>query len=156
VVIRDGELRAQVAAALREEGWAVVDSPSGYHLLQSIAGPVLGEAPWRKPELVVVDAFSPGCSGLTIARGVRELGWSLSVVLIVNSAEHRSRVVEDADNSIYVADREFAVRTAIEVARARARSEHEPPSTLETSDDTGEEADSADRMVSGGDRRALA
>jgi CheY-like chemotaxis protein len=121
VAVRDGGLRSSITVALREQGWAVVESPSGYHLLQNIAEPLFANELWCRPQLVVVDAFSPGCSGLTIAQGLRDIGWAVPVVLIVYSSEHKTRVASDPDNWVFVTDRDVALHTVMEVARHRLR-----------------------------------
>jgi CheY-like chemotaxis protein len=83
VAVLDGARRRRISEALRGDGWVVIDLPSGYHLVEDIADVLLGEhACLRPPDLVVVDAASPGCSGITIARGMRDLGWSVPVVLL--------------------------------------------------------------------------
>ena len=117
VAVSDEELRSQIAGALGAGGWAVLESPSGYHLLQSIAGLLLDSAPWRRPNLLVADAFSPGCSGLSIARGLSELGWSTPAVLLVSSPEQAARIATDPNDSIVVADRAHAVPAVLDFAR---------------------------------------
>ena len=119
VAVRDPSLRADLLDALRREGWAVVDSPSGFHLLQSISRPILDRWPWCSPAFLVIDAFSPGCSGLTIARGLRELGWTVPTLLIAHTPEQRERVIEEPEHHIYVATPEMARAVAVEIARHR-------------------------------------
>lgn len=118
VAVRDEDLRRRIGDALRGEGWAVVDAPSGYHLLQRLAGLLLAEQPWRKPHLVVVEAVSPGCSGITIAQGLRELGWSTPVVLLVPRAQ-QGGAAATSESSIRVTDEDAAVQTVLEVARSQ-------------------------------------
>jgi len=117
VAVRDKTHRAAISAALRDSGWAVVDSPSGYHLLQTIAGAITDDQLWCRPRMIVVDAFSPGCSGVTIARGIRNLGWSIPVVLIVYSEEHKQCLGDVAEESVYVVDSDRALSSIVELAR---------------------------------------
>jgi hypothetical protein len=130
VALRDQDLRARVVEALRAEGWAVIDSASGYHLVRGISGLILGDRPWIRPGLVVADALSPGCSGLSIARGLRELGLAVPVALVAD------RGGEDPAPGVYLLEPAFAVdaiaalarrsgRVAVPVPRRRAG--HAPP-----------------------------
>lgn len=83
VAVVDVERRRSISKVLGRDGWLVIDLPSGYHLVEDIADVLLGEqALLRPPDLVVVDVASPGCSGITIARGLRDLGWSVPIVLL--------------------------------------------------------------------------
>ena len=121
VAVSDARLRSRLTEALHRSGWAVIASPTGYHLLQTLSGPLFGDQPWLRPELLVVDAFSPGCSGLTIAHGLRELGWPVPVILIAASAEHerlaQSSCDESPDSQLFVTRREVAIPTVMAVAQ---------------------------------------
>jgi CheY-like chemotaxis protein len=105
VAIQDDERRREVADALRKDGWAVVDSKTGYHLVESLSGFILGDRPWIHPHLVVVDVHSPGCSGITISQGLRDLGWNTPVILlsrqgitpIHNFDEEQTRIILDSN-----------------------------------------------------------
>jgi hypothetical protein len=119
VAVRDPALRADLLDALRREGWAVVDSPSGFHLLQSISRPILGRGPWCCPALLVIDAFSPGCAGVTIASGLRDLGWTVPTLLVAATPEQRARVTEAPEHHLYVASPEMACAVVVEMARHR-------------------------------------
>ena len=48
----------------------------------------------RAPDLIVVDAISAGCSGVTIAAGFRDLGLSIPIMLI--APPEASEVAPDA------------------------------------------------------------
>lgn len=115
VAIRDDKTRFEIAAALRAEGWAVVDSKTGYHLLQSLSGPLFDEERWCRPRLVVVEAVSPGCSGYTIAFGLRDIDWSVATVVITD--DRVPPPVDDDIDGIYLVDRTYAPQTVLEVAR---------------------------------------
>jgi CheY-like chemotaxis protein len=118
VALRDEGKRIAISDALRAEGWAVVDSKSGYHLLQTLSEPLLSDRLWWHPTLVVVDAFSPGCSGLSIARGLRDLGWPVASVVIDDRARNLAHRERDL-RGIYITDHDMALRTVLEVARRR-------------------------------------
>jgi DNA-binding response OmpR family regulator len=82
VAVRDDHRRASIAAALREQGWAVLEARTGFHLVQALSGLILGDTPWLRVGLVVVDDALPGCRGSSIARGLRELGIDVPVRVI--------------------------------------------------------------------------
>ena len=126
VAVRDQRLRTILADTLHSCGWATIDSPSGYHLLQHLSGPILGEQQWLRPDLIVVDAFSPGCSGLTIARGLRDLGWSTPVVLVAACEEHEALAAETSDAQICVVRRENAASIIDVVTRHFTRTYRQP------------------------------
>jgi DNA-binding response OmpR family regulator len=112
VALTEPELRGTVAAAIRELGWEVVEVPSGYHLLDHLAVPLLDRG--THPRLIVVDAFSPGCSGLTIARGTLDLGWRTAVLMVTRSSAQRDLAITSG------APAEVVVEPADVPARARA------------------------------------
>lgn len=126
VALRDDERRQAIASALADRGWAVLDSPTGYHLVERLSGALIESAAWLKPDLVVVDAFSPGCTGLSIARGLRELGWTTPVVLVAGSAEERARIGERFESSVLVTDTRGALETVLELAAHLAQRKEKP------------------------------
>ncbi len=81
VAVQDDSRRNEIAQALRRDGWAVVESKTGYHLVQTMSGLILDGQPWIHPHLVVIDRHSPGCSGHTFSDGLRDLGWSTPVLM---------------------------------------------------------------------------
>lgn len=87
VTLQDAALRARIAATLERTGFAVVLPPTGVHLVQSIADLIDGRRPWLRPALLVVDAHAPGCSGLTLADGLRDLGITIPLALVTREGE---------------------------------------------------------------------
>ncbi len=135
VALRDETLRRRLSDALNGRGWTVVAAPTGYHLVGSMADILLGRHAWLRPGLVVVDALSPGCSGLTIARGLRDLGWTVPVVLIVQSTRERSLLPDIDEPDVRVLDAERATEGLVEIARACRRTPPEswqPPRAAST------------------------
>jgi CheY-like chemotaxis protein len=118
VAVLDVARRRRISEALRGDGWVVIDLPSGYHLVEDIADVLLGEhACLRPPDLVVVDAASPGCSGITIARGMRDLGWSVPVVLL-RSAEPRDPLdPRPVDGALAILSPDASLDDLLDVAR---------------------------------------
>ena len=87
VSIQDAAERARVVDALERAGWLVIPQPTGFHLIRAIAGVIEGDYAWLKPGLIVVDAWSRGCAGTTIAAGLRELGIAIPIVLVTAPGE---------------------------------------------------------------------
>jgi FixJ family two-component response regulator len=84
--ILDVTERKRVRKLLRKRGCKVVELDSGYHLVEALSQVILGGDP-APVHIVVVDAISPGCSGVTIAAGLRDLGVDIPVVLIWPTAD---------------------------------------------------------------------
>lgn len=82
VAVRDDALREMVTDALHDAGWAVIHQPTGLHVVETLSGLILGDQPWLRVELVVVEDHVPGCRGRTIERGLRDLGIDVSVVVL--------------------------------------------------------------------------
>lgn len=82
LTIQDSVARARIAGALERVGWTVIPQPTGFHLIQAIAGVIDGHQTWLRPGLIAIDANSRGCAGTTIAAGLRDLGITIPIVLI--------------------------------------------------------------------------
>jgi hypothetical protein len=101
VALCDPHERNAVLSTLTRAGWTSRAEPTGFHLLRAIADVIEGGQRDRSPDLIVIDAFSRGCAGTTIARGLRELGVPTPVVLVAPrgrapevAADPGTRVVE--------------------------------------------------------------
>ncbi len=79
VVESDATFRRQLGRALRRDGYQVVEAADGHSALQCLGTDVLRR---ELPELVIVDARRPGCGGLDVFEAVREMDWTLPVILI--------------------------------------------------------------------------
>lgn len=118
VAVLDAARRRRISEALRGDGWVVIDLPSGYHLVEDIADLLLGEhAHIRPPDLVVVDTASPGCSGITIARGMRDLGWSVPIVLLRSSEPRDPFDPGPLDGTLAILPADVCPEALLEVAR---------------------------------------
>ena len=82
VAMQDPTARRRITTVLERAGWVVRPQPSGFHLVQAIAGVIEGHQPWLRPGLIVVDAHARGCAGTTIAAGLRDLGIVIPIVLV--------------------------------------------------------------------------
>ena len=111
VVMHDPTVRQRIVHVLEGAGWDVISQPSGFHLIQAMADVIDGHEPWLRPHLIVVDAWSRGCAGTTIALGLRDLGLTIPIVLIAApgtalpvSPDEKLRVVDSASAETVVAE----------------------------------------------------
>lgn len=119
VAMQDRAARRQIVNVLERAGWAVIPQPSGFHLIQAIAGVIDGEQPWLRPGLIVVDARSRGCAGTTIAAGLRDLGITIPIVLIAAPGE---TLPVSPDKTLRIVDSVSAENTVAELAAVAAAS----------------------------------
>jgi FixJ family two-component response regulator len=101
LAVRDPACRSAITEALYCRGWSVVEHPTGLHLIHAISGVILGDQASLRPGLIVVDAVARGCTGASIARGLRELDLQIPVVLI---ADPRCPVPATMDAAITIVD----------------------------------------------------
>jgi len=108
VTVEDSACRTAIIDALRRRGWSVVEEPTGLHLIHAISGIILGDQPWLRPGLIVADAAARGCSGLSIARGLRDLGSRIPVVVVARAADELAAM---RDGPLTIVAHENAVKT---------------------------------------------
>ena len=108
VAMQDRGASQRIVNVLERAGWAVIPQPSGFHLIQAIAGVIDGDQPWLRPGLIVVDARSRGCTGTTIAAGLRDLGIVIPIVLIAAPGEP---LPVSPDQTLCIVDSASAERT---------------------------------------------
>ena len=113
VSMQDRTARQRIIHVLERAGWAVIPQPSGFHLIQAIAGVIDGHQSWLRPSLIVVDARSRGCAGTTIAAGLRDLGITIPIVLIAAPGE---TLPVSPDRTLRVVDSEAAENAVAELA----------------------------------------
>ena len=101
VTMEDSLARARVVDLLQQAGWQVISQPTGFHLLREIAAVIEGEQASLKPALILVDAHSRGCTGTSIAAGLRDLGITIPIVLIAAPGE---TLPISADASLHIVD----------------------------------------------------
>jgi CheY-like chemotaxis protein len=119
IAVQDRACRASVTGSLRRLGWTIVTYASGYHLVEALAEVIIGDVVGSRPDLIVVDAISAGCSGLTIASGFRDLGLEIPIVLIAPS--EASDVARDAyARSVILVDPAAAATALVRIATLRA------------------------------------
>jgi hypothetical protein len=81
VTVSDPLERARIVAELAREGWSVVEVPTGFHLLAEIADVIDGTA-GELPAKIVIDELARGCTGRSIAAGLRALGVAIPTELV--------------------------------------------------------------------------
>ena len=111
VTMQDKAARAEIVSVLERSGWAVIPQPTGFHLIQAISGVIEGHQTWLRPSMIVIDARSRGCSGVTIAAGLRDLGIKMPIVLVAApgealpvSPDHTLRIVDAASAKAAVSE----------------------------------------------------
>jgi hypothetical protein len=118
VAMQDRAARQRIIHVLERAGWVVIPQPSGFHLIQAIAGLIDGHQPWLRPGLIVVDAHARGCAGTTIAAGLRDLGITIPIVLIAASGE---ALPVSPDRTLRIVDDASAEQTVAELAALATR-----------------------------------
>jgi CheY-like chemotaxis protein len=109
ITLQDASVRARIARVLERAGWAVTALPTGFHLIQAIAGLIEGQLPCLQPGLVVIDVRSRGCAGSAIAAGLRDLGITIPIVLVAAPGEELPVLADDMLRVIDAARAEQAV-----------------------------------------------
>ncbi len=117
VTMQDSAARARIVAALERASWAVIPQPTGFHLVQAIAGVIEGHQHWLRPGLIVVDARSRGCAGTTIAAGLRELGITIPIVIVAAPGE---ALPVSEDSTLRIVDAASAATAVAELANVQA------------------------------------
>lgn len=117
ISMQDRAARSRLVAILERAGWAVIPQPTGFHLVRAIAGVIEGEQTWLRPGLIIVDAWSPGCAGTTIAAGLRDLGITIPIVLVAAPGE---RLPVSPDRTLRIVDAAGAAEAVEELSRARS------------------------------------
>lgn len=123
IAVQDRACRTAIVDVLHRQGWAAIECPTGFHVIQATADIIEGTWVAALPGLIVVDAVARGCSGMTIAAGLRDLDVRIPVVLVARPGDP---VVDSDDRSIRVVHASHAASSIAEIARALS-----PASTLD-------------------------
>jgi FixJ family two-component response regulator len=114
IALEDAACRDAVVDALQLRGWSIVEHRTGLHLIHAISGLILGEQSSHRPELIVADAAARGCSGSSIARGLRDLGSRIPVIVVARAVDE---LTAKQDGPLTIVAPENAARTVAIVAR---------------------------------------
>lgn len=83
IAVADLARRGQLAKLWRQEGYSVSTMASGAELLEQLADTLESEVHiGASPALLILDSRLRGVLGSSIARGIRELGWTTPIVLL--------------------------------------------------------------------------
>lgn len=113
ITVQDDAARARITSALDRMGWAVITRPTGFHLIEAMSGVIDGHRSWLRPELIVIDAWSRGCAGTTIAAGLRDLGIAIPIVLVAGPGE---TLPVSSDATLRIVDTASVERAVTELA----------------------------------------
>ena len=86
IAVSDRASRHAIVDALHRQGWAARELSTGFHVIEALADVIEGR-PGPAPAFVVIDALARGCSGVTIARGLRELAIEIPVLLVARPGD---------------------------------------------------------------------
>jgi FixJ family two-component response regulator len=114
VAIQDTVMRTEIVSVLERSGWAAIPQPTGFHLIQAIAGVIEGHQGCPRPSLIVIDARSRGCSGVTIAAGLRDLGLTIPIVLVAAPGD---ALPVSSDDTLRIVDSAAAKATVAGLAK---------------------------------------
>ena len=113
LAVQDTPVRERIRGVLEQAGWTVLSQPTGFHLVQSIAGVIEGDRTWLRPGLIAIDAHARGCAGTTIAAGLRELGITIPIVLV---GRPRGSMPVRPDRALRIAEPGDAAHAVAELA----------------------------------------
>lgn len=116
LAVQDTPVRERIRGILEQAGWTALSQPTGFHLVQSIAGVIEGDRTWLRPGLIVIDAYARGCAGTTIAAGLRELGIAIPIVLV---GQPRCPLPVQPDRALRIVEPSQAAQAVAELAAAR-------------------------------------
>jgi CheY-like chemotaxis protein len=124
VTIEDEVAHAEIVSTLERCGWAVIPQRTGFHLIQAISDVIEGHRSWLRPSMIVIDARARGCSGVTIAAGLRDLGITIPIVLVAARGE---TLPVSADQTLRIVDAASAKSAVTELAMRAGRPDPETP-----------------------------
>lgn len=83
----DSQLREKLSAALRADGYDVIEAGSGVQLIRALD---LFGADILPLEMIITDARMPGFSGLEVLEYLRYTGWNIPVIVITAPGDVRT------------------------------------------------------------------
>ena len=76
----------RITEILQRQGYQVFEHADGVELVGALADHI-EQRQGRPPDLIVADVRTRGCSGMTVAAGLHELGVTTPVILIAESSD---------------------------------------------------------------------
>ena len=83
----EDDFRGFVVAALRADGYDVIEAKNGEEMLELITPPVL----FSPPDAIVADIWMPGLDGLAVTADLRGSGWTTPIILMTANASEKVR-----------------------------------------------------------------
>ena len=87
----DNQTREQIAAALRDDGYDVLESTNGFELLDQLRTPLLLTERAEWPAAIIMGVWLPGISGIPILEGLRSVGLTMPIVLLSGTFKREQR-----------------------------------------------------------------
>jgi DNA-binding response OmpR family regulator len=99
----DENMRLMLAAALRADGYEVVEARDGGRLLVYLAQAYLSDRAHEAYDLLVTDIRMPICSGLQILESLRQAHWRTPAVLMTAFGDEQTSTRAEALGAIMFA-----------------------------------------------------
>lgn len=122
----DSEMRGMLAAALRRDGYTVVEAASGDDAVEWLGVGILEGTPERTPALIISDIRLPHLSGFDILEGAGLSAHRLPVILITGFGDHETHEMARELGAVCVLDKPFALEDLRAAVSAALRSRGKP------------------------------
>jgi len=83
----DFDMRAMIAAALRADGYSVVEAANGIELLDAIAVGLISGRSEDAFDVVLSDVRMPRVNGIDVITRLREASWTVPVIIMTASGD---------------------------------------------------------------------
>ena len=83
IAIAERACRERVARVIADLGCEVDAMGDGYRLTERLADSILGDTHRARPCLIIVNPILPGCTGISLLAGLRDLGWDTAIVFVI-------------------------------------------------------------------------
>lgn len=123
----DADMREMLAAALRADGYTVIEAADGDDAVEWLGLGALEGEPRRWPSLLVSDVRLPYLSGLDILEGLSLAGKRLPIVMITGFGDADTHARALALGATCVLDKPFSLTALRYAVRAALRSRNTPP-----------------------------
>lgn len=105
----DARMRRLLAAALRLDGFEVVEAKDGAEFLESIGSLILHPRDGRVVDLVITDVRMPFTTGLDVVAGLRRAEWITPVIIITAFGDEATHAEAQRLGAAAVFDKPFDV-----------------------------------------------
>lgn len=123
----DEDMRDMLAAALRADGYTVIEAADGDDAIEWLGLGALDGEPRRWPSILVSDVRLPYLSGLDILEGLSLAGKRLPVVMITGFGDADTHARALALGATCVLDKPFSLTALRYAVRAALRSRNTTP-----------------------------